>query len=209
MALSDLTFKFYTDTGLTSAFSGLYQILNRSDFSDNPQDFVLYFGSAQAAGTRTLQAVSNPGVDQITLTPADIEQVWTASTSYALGALIEPTSSNGYVYKCTTAGTSSSTTQPTWPTSVGSTVTDNSSIVWTCYAPAHPTTEIKLALTGGSGLSSATGGAPLNLGTSVNSGSANCIPVHIRITNTVSQVNNNTGFPQLGISINTVQEVAP
>ncbi len=209
MALSDLTFKFYTDTGLTIPFSGLYQLTNQTDFSDNPQDFTLYFGSAQTVGTRTLQAVSNPGVDQITLTPADIEQVWTVATSYALGALIEPTVSNGYIYKCTTAGTSHASTQPTWPTSVGSTVTDNSSIVWTCYAPKHPATEIKLALTGGSGLTAATGGAALNLGTAINCGSANKVTVHIRITNTVSQVNNNTGFPQLGISINSVQEVSP
>ncbi len=209
MALSDLSFKFYTDTGLTVAFSGLYQLLHQTNFSDNPQDFVLYFGSAETAGTRTLQAVSNPGVDQIVLTPADIEQVWTIATSYALGDIIEPTVSNGYIYKVTTAGTSSATTEPTWPTSINSTVTDNSSIVWKCYAPKHPATEIKLALTGGSGLTSATGGAALNLGTSINSGTANYVPVHIRFTNTVSQVSNNTGFPQLGISINAVQEVAP
>lgn len=207
MALADLTFKFYTDAGLTTPFSGLYQIINQTDFSDNPQDFVLYFGSAQTAGTRTLQAVSNPGVDQITLTPADIADVWTVATAFALGDLIEPTVSNGYVYKATTAGTSHASTQPTWPTSVGSTVVDNT-VVWTCYAPKHPATEIKLSLTSGSGLSSATGGAALNLGTAILSGSANKVAVYIRLTNTVSQVNNNTGFPQLGIAINSVQEVS-
>ncbi len=201
-----ITFGFYTDSGLVTPFSGLFQLTNNTDFSDNPQDFVLYFGS-NAVSTQ-LQASSNPGVDNVTLTPADIEQVWTVATSYSLGDIIEPTISNGYIYKVTTAGTSSATTEPTWPTSVNSTVTDNSSIVWTCYAPKHPTTEIKLALTGGSGLTSATGGAALAIGVTILSGVANLVPVHMRITNTISQVCTNVGFPQLGVNINQVQEAA-
>lgn len=200
-----ITFGFYTDAGLVTPFSGLYQITNNTDFSDNPQDFTLYFGSN--ASLTKLQASSNPGVANVTLTPADIEGVWTVATSYSLGDIIEPTSSNGYIYKVTTAGTSSATTEPTWPTSINSTVTDNSSIVWKCYAPKHPATEIKLALTGGSGLTAATGGAPLALGVTLLSGVANMVPVHMRITNTVSQVNTNVGFPQLGVKINQVQEV--
>ncbi len=207
MALSDLTFKFYTDSGLTVAFSNLYQLVNQTDLSDNPQDFTLYFGSAQAAGARTLQAVSNPGVDNITLTPTDIEPDWTVATSYSLGTIIEPTTDNGYIYKCTTAGTSHATTEPTWPTSINSTVTDNSSVVWTCYAARHPVTEIKMAATGGSGLTAATGGAAYSLGATITSGVANAVTVHFRFTNTVTTVNNNTGYPQLGININAVQEV--
>lgn len=204
MSLGSLTFKFFTDSGLTTAFSGLYQLVHQTDLSDNPQDFTLYFGSNES--TTKLQAISNPGVDQVVLTPADIEGDWVTATSYSLGAIIEPTSSNGYIYKCTTAGTSGAS-EPTWPTTLGSTVIDNSSIVWTCYAAKHPTTEIKMASTGGSGLTAATGGAPFNLGTTILSGVANAVPVHIRITNTVTTVNNNTGYPQLGITINAVEEV--
>ncbi|MEM0173540.1 MAG: hypothetical protein QXI16_03425, partial [Sulfolobaceae archaeon] len=57
---------------------------------------------------------------------------WAASTAYAIGATVVPTTANGYYYKCTTAGTSGST-QPTWTTTVGGTVTDGT-VVWTCYA---------------------------------------------------------------------------
>lgn len=207
MALSDLSFKLYTDSGLTSTFSGLYQLIHQTNLSDNPQDFTLYFGSTKSGAVATsLQAVSNPGVDNITLTPADIEGKWTVNTAYILGYIIEPTSSNGYIYKCTTAGTTAASTEPTWPTTLGGTVVDNTAI-WTCYAAKHPATEIKLAATGGSGLTAATGGAALSLGTTILSGVANAMPVHIRFTNTVVTVNNNTGYPQLGININNVQEV--
>ena len=53
---------------------------------------------------------------------------WVASTAYRLGDIARPTSANGHLYQCTTAGTSGST-QPTWPTS-GGTVTDGTA-VWT------------------------------------------------------------------------------
>lgn len=202
------SFKFYTDSGLTSAFSGVYQIVNQTNLSDNPQDFILYFGSTNSgASATTLQAVSSPGVDPIVLTPTDIMPIWMVSTSYSLGAIAEPTSPNGYVYKVTTSGTSAASTEPTWPTTLGSTVIDNT-VVWTCYAVAHPTTELKLSLTGGSGLTSATAGASLTIGTTLTSGVANAVPIYMRLTNTVVTVNNNTGFPQLGININNVQEVA-
>jgi hypothetical protein len=205
MALSDLSFKFYTDSGLTSVFSNLYQIVHKTDLSDNPQDFQLWFGS-NATSTQ-LQASASPGVTQISLTPADIEGVWTAgSTVWALGQIIEPTASNGFVYKCTTTGTGAAVTQPTWPTSVGSTVTDGTAI-WTCYAIKHPATEIKLAATAG-GLPAATGGGAMNLGTTILSGSANAVQVNIRITNTVTTANSNTGWPQLGLNVNAIQETA-
>lgn len=204
MALTDLSFKFYTDSGLTSAFSNLYQLVHQTNLSDNPQDFTLYFGS-NATATK-LQATSSPGVAQITLTPADIEGVWASgSTVWILGQIIEPTSSNGFIYRCTTAGTGAASTEPTWPTSINSTVIDGTA-VWTCYAVKHPATEIKLAATGGSGLTAATGGAAFNLGTTIQSGVANAVPVHIRVTNTVTTVNSNTGYPQLGLNINAVQE---
>lgn len=203
MALADLSFKFYTDSGLTAAFSGLYQLVHETDLSDNPQDFVLYFGSAEDAGTRKVEATSNPGVDQITLTPTGISDDWDASTAYSLGDIVIPTTPNGFKYKVTTAGTSNSS-EPTWPTTIGQTVTDNT-VVWECLAETHPTTEIKLASTSG-GLSGATGGAAFNLGTSIQSGTANAVEVHIRITNTVTSINSNTGFPELALYINEIQE---
>jgi hypothetical protein len=198
----------FTNSSLTTAYSGLYQLTHQTNFSDNPQTGVLYFGSPSVA-TRYLRTVTSPGTNQIILTPTDIEQVWMTATSYSVGAIIEPTTSNGYIYICTVAGTSAAVTQPTWPTTLNSTVTDGTgTLVWTCYATKHATTEIRLALAGGSTLSGATPGAALNLGTVIQSGSANCVPVYWSVTNAVSIVNSNVGFPQLGVNINNVQETS-
>lgn len=201
--VTDLTFKFYTDTGLTSAFSNLYQLVHETDLSDNPQDNTLYFGSAET--DRQLQASSNPGVDNITLTPTVIIPTWVTLTAYTLGQTRIPTVGNTFRYEVTTAGTSGAS-EPTWPTSIGSYVTDGS-VVWRCVSKVHPATEIKLALTEG-GLSSATGGAALSLGNTLSSGSANKVTVWIRVTNTVTTVESNTGTPELGIAINGVIESA-
>jgi len=60
----------------------------------------------------------------------DTAPAWAPNTAYSLGDKITPTTKNGNVYECTTAGTSGST-EPTWPTSEGDTVTDGT-VVWTC-----------------------------------------------------------------------------
>lgn len=57
---------------------------------------------------------------------------WSASGSFTLGAWRIPTRSNGYMYSVSTAGTSAAS-EPTWPTTVGETVTDGT-VVWRCYA---------------------------------------------------------------------------
>jgi hypothetical protein len=205
MALSDLSFKFYTDSGLTTSYSGTTLVNHNTDLSDNPQDFVLYFGSAEAEGTRTLEATSNPGVDNITLTPTDTVASWAAATAYVLGDIVEPTTPNTYRYKCTTAGTSHASTEPTWPTTpIGSTVTDGT-VTWTLVSKKHPITECKLALTSG-GLAGATAGAALVLGTTLESGVANAVEVNIRITNTVTTVVDTTGRPDFKLYINEVIE---
>lgn len=52
---------------------------------------------------------------------------WAAATAYALADYVVPTTANGHYYKCTTAGTSHATTEPTWPTD-GTTVTDGTAV---------------------------------------------------------------------------------
>lgn len=52
------------------------------------------------------------------------------TTAYALGAYVVPASANGYYYKATAAGTSGGSI-PTYPTTVGATVTDGT-VTWTC-----------------------------------------------------------------------------
>jgi hypothetical protein len=53
------------------------------------------------------------------------------NTAYTLGQLVTPVAANGYAYECSTAGTTHSTTEPTWPTVVGKTVSDGTA-VWRC-----------------------------------------------------------------------------
>ncbi len=201
--LGDLTFKLYTDSGLTTPFSGTYQLTHNTDLSDNPQDLVLYFGSEEVG--RQLQATSNPGVDDIELSPTDTLDDWDTATVYALGDLVEPTTPNGKVYKCTTAGTSHAATEPTWPTvGVGTTVADNS-VVWTLQGDRHEIEEITLALDSGD-LGTNIPGDPLALGPTIDSEVANAVPIYIRIVNAVTVVRNNTSHAEIAVYINEVVE---
>lgn len=52
------------------------------------------------------------------------------TTAYALGDYVTPVTPNGFYYKATAAGTSAGTT-PTYPTTIGGTVTDGT-VTWTC-----------------------------------------------------------------------------
>jgi uncharacterized phage protein (TIGR02218 family) len=62
---------------------------------------------------------------------------WTATTSMTVnddgdagtGDIVQPTTPNGYFYRCTVAGTTAGG-EPTWPTTVGATVVD-ATVTWT------------------------------------------------------------------------------
>jgi hypothetical protein len=58
---------------------------------------------------------------------------WAASKPYGKYRTVAPTSANGLAYVNNGSAGTSGTTQPTWPTTVGATVSDGS-IVWTCMA---------------------------------------------------------------------------
>ena len=57
---------------------------------------------------------------------------WATGTAYALGDVVKPTATPTRAYICTVAGTSHATTEPTWPTSTGTTVVDNGTLTWKC-----------------------------------------------------------------------------
>lgn len=196
-----ITYKLYTDAGLTTLASTSLTVAAESDLSDGSQDFNYYFGSTDA--DEQLQALSNPGVDNITITPTYILPARANSTAYALGASIIPATPNGYRYECTTAGTSGGSI-PTYGTTLGGTTTDGT-VTWTLVAEDSPTSEIKLALTSG-GLGSATGGAALTLGITLLSGVSNAVRFYVRVTNTITAVSSSVGTPELGININAVKQ---
>lgn len=60
--------------------------------------------------------------------PEGDRRKWKASTSYGVGAEVQPLTFNGHKYTVTVAGTTGST-QPTWPTTAGATVVDGS-VTW-------------------------------------------------------------------------------
>jgi len=98
----------------------------------------------EAMTTRVLSRIT--GIATITPAAGDVYIVsdeyaaltaWVASTDYSLNAIRVPTTHNGYRYKATTAGIAG-TTEPTWPTTIGNTVTDGAA-VWTCEMEIWPT----------------------------------------------------------------------
>lgn len=64
---------------------------------------------------------------------------WAATTAYSLTDRRKPTVANGFFYEVTTAGTSGGA-EPTWPTTLGNTVSDGT-VSWTCtgYYTTLPT----------------------------------------------------------------------
>ena len=62
---------------------------------------------------------------------------WAASTAFSVGDIRRATTeqASGLFFRCTTAGTSASS-EPSWPTDAGSTITDNT-CVWTAIASAY------------------------------------------------------------------------
>ena len=63
--------------------------------------------------------------------------VWTASTAYAVGAIVRASTlqASGLVFRCTVAGTSAAT-EPAWPTDIGSTTTD-STVTWRAISSVY------------------------------------------------------------------------
>lgn len=203
------TFSLFNDANLTDEFSGEFNIVHNTDLSDNPQDFVLYLGSLGSGASdlddRQLQVETNPGVDDILIVVDYILPTWTANTVYALGDCIKPVGVD-FRMKCVFAGTSDNLTEPDWDSmgGVGSIILDNT-VNWKKVSADHPITEIKLATTNG-GLAGATPGASLNLGDTILSGTANVQEVHIRVTNAVTSVGNNSATPELALAINSLVE---
>jgi len=89
--------------------------------------------------TNLHQAMENIATDFNRLNHLNMRYKWRSGTAYRLNYIVVPSDStdninsnilsNGFYYKCTSAGTSG-TTLPTWPTTPGATVNDGS-VTWT------------------------------------------------------------------------------
>ena len=67
------------------------------------------------------------------VTIGNSEVTWAGTTAALLNAsVVIPTVKNGFVYLCTTGGTTGNA-EPTWPTTQGGTVNDNG-VIWTAYS---------------------------------------------------------------------------
>lgn len=198
------SFLLSTTSDLGSEWGGNFYNQWKSDLSDTARDTVLYLGSVkEAPDARVLKNGVTPGIGQITLSIVDIMPRWIASTLYTLNQTRQPTVDNLYKYRVATAGTSGSS-EPTWPTTLNATVTDGT-VVWVCIGKKHPVSEIVLALTSGA-LATNTPGASLNLGTAINSGVSNAVPIYIRKNNTINTLGTNATRNDLALSFNLVQE---
>ena len=83
---------------------------------------------------------------------------WVTGTVYPMNSYVIPTVSNGFYYKATaiTGTGTSGASQPTWPTTIGTTVIDNAGanqITWTCWGVLDGTgNQYGVSLGGGTGL---------------------------------------------------------
>ncbi len=200
------TFGLFNDEDLTESHSGFEDYNHFTDESDNPRDKQVWFGSlgtlAADVDNRKVQALTDPGVDDITFTPVYILPEWDNNTAYSLG---DNVGAVGYRYRCTTAGTSHATTEPIWPTAgIGSTVIDGT-VVWTLVSAIHAVTEITLGLTQ-EDLDTNTPGAALAIGNTILSSTAEAVSFWIRVENNVNTVSNNVSTPELALQFTPLYE---
>lgn len=166
--------------------------------ANTPKKGRFWFGAKEAY--LMLQTKINAGVDNVTLSPTFTLATIQRSTAYTLGNCNDY-ALNGYIYRLTTAGTTAANA-PTYSTNLGDTITDGTA-VFVCVSKAHSINEIKLSLTGESGLSTAQAGAAVSLGNTVNGGGG--VEIWYQVTDSVDNVFNMT-CSQLCIAINECEE---
>ena len=193
---------FFSDAALSAAITSLYsgQLEDGSSSAGvpSPSDRKIYFGLPNAS--KQVQASSNPGVDSIEIRIVSNVSAWQASTTYATGDIMQPTTPNGYKYEIQNDGDWGGT-EPTWPTTIGADVV-NGTVTIRCIDEIHQSSEIRLATTQVD-LDGATPGDPLDIGTTVSGGTA--IPIWLRLAQGVHPA----GDPYADLKLETVDLVEP
>lgn len=115
---------FPTDTIKLMLLTGHTPALATHDYVNDVSANEIAATGGYTAGGATLASKT------ITLTAANsFARTWASATAYTKDRIVRPTTGNGYLYRATGAGTSGGS-EPTWPTTVGATVTD-SGVTWT------------------------------------------------------------------------------
>lgn len=166
--------------------------------SNTPKKGRFWFGAKEAY--LMLQTAVNAGVNNVTLRPTFKLSTIQRSTEYTLGNCNDY-ALNGYIYRLITAGTTAANA-PNYSQNLGDTITDGAA-VFQCVSKAHSVNEIKLSLTE-NGLSTATAGAALILGNTINGGGA--MEIWYQVTDSVNNVFNTANCSQLCIAINECEE---
>lgn len=96
------------------------------------REYLAFSDLQNANGINAVLDGKTGNLDQLSGLP--VGTPWGAAKSYIVGEVISPVTPNGHLYRCTVAGTSHASTEPTWPTTDGGTVTDNG-ITWTENTP--------------------------------------------------------------------------
>lgn len=124
-----------------AAAHGLLQRLFLIEYADLNAQAMLGMGLTQYAawpGTpQALTGVSNAFGNASGGVSAAVPK-WVAATAKVVGNEVIPNTVNNYTYRCTIAGTTGAS-EPTWPTTIGLTVTDGG-VTWECVRSLHHVT---------------------------------------------------------------------
>lgn len=165
------------------------------------QDIKFFLGSPEQ--TEKLVTVQNSGVDKVTLQIKNAMPPRMAKNNYAVGDVVEPEETNGFLYRCITAGVSGEN-KPVWIDQVNSNTADGE-VVWRCIGEKEQINSVRLALSE-SDLDNAQGGAPLAIATEIVGGSA--IAIYVRIQSDLKHIYSLLDKPQLSLTLNESQVVA-
>jgi hypothetical protein len=122
------------------------QVDNSQDTGDLTVDLILEGTPNRLARDKALDNFLPSASDALTvktyltriITAVSPFTAWAANHVYAKGDYVRKTTSNGYAYKCTVAGTSHGTTEPTWPTTIGTTPITDGTVTWVCVSTDNP-----------------------------------------------------------------------
>lgn len=195
-----MTTIFYRDEAMTTPI-GTVDDLQRLSFVHREGvatgDAVIWVGYPDPL----VKVVPTPesGAAEITLSVVDALPDWAASKAYALGALLEPSGGNGYMYKCTKAGTSAAAAPATWPVERGA-VVKSGTAEFTNLGPRFAPVNIKLAKSK-AGLDTAAGGGSISFGAAIVGSSKAATPVYIRCANPSAVVRSDETQPSLRLRL--------